>query len=102
MEEKKKPSISEIKEIVLQIGKKEIRLTSEECRHLKTTLEDLFGKEVIKEIHEKHYHHDRWCEGLRWYTSPTVGWPTVYCTSNGDNISYLGGTMSINCNPTSN
>ena len=37
-----------IKEIVLTIGKKEIRLTTEECKKLKGILEELFGIGVIK------------------------------------------------------
>jgi len=100
MEEKKKTETSEIKEIVLQIGRKEIRLTPDECKKLKETLSELFGKEVIREVHETHHYHNNIHDRWYYYPAPAVVWPTVYCTSAGDNISYSGGTMSINCNPT--
>ena len=49
-----------INNIVLNIGKKEISLTVEQAKKLKSMLNDLFGKEIIKEV--KHEHHYDW-----WY-----------------------------------
>ena len=38
-----------IKKVVLSIGKKEIELTVEEARQLKDSLDQVFGKEVVRE-----------------------------------------------------
>ena len=45
-----------IEEVVLKIGDKKITLSVEEARELKTKLNDLFGREVIREIVYK----DKW------------------------------------------
>lgn len=47
-----------VSEIVLKIGQREIKLSVEEAKKLKSALEGLFGKEVIKEV--KHEHHYDW------------------------------------------
>lgn len=39
-----------LKTLTLRIGKKEIELTVDEAKELKETLNDLFGKEIVKEI----------------------------------------------------
>ena len=39
-----------IKELKLQLGKKEVVLTVEEAKKLKEALDELFGKEVVKEV----------------------------------------------------
>ncbi len=45
-----------IKKVVLNLGGKEISLTIEQAKKLKGSLEELFGKEIIKEvIHDHHY-----------------------------------------------
>ena len=64
-----------INNIVLNVGKKEIVLSVDQAKKLKGLLEDLFGKEVIKEV--KHEHH------YDWYYKP---WHykygnQVYCSS---------------------
>lgn len=69
-----------VNKIVLDIGDKEITLTMEQAKKLKDLLADLFGKEVIKEVH---HHHEYW-----WKYYPQVTWDTgkfqsdpniVYC-----------------------
>lgn len=64
--------------INITLGKKEINLTLEQAKKLKSLLEDLFGKEVIKEIR-----HD-------WYWSPKryepVIWGNNVCTSDSAKI----------------
>ena len=93
---------AEIKEIVLTIGKREIRLTPEECKKLKATLEEIFGKEIVqveKHVHHDHY-HDRWYYYPSYvYPTPVYPTPTIYCTASGSNIAYTSssGTLSIDC-----
>lgn len=88
-----------LKELVIKIGKKDITLSIEEARKLKTALEDLFGKEVIKEV--KHEHH------YDWYYKPYWGndWGTnkFYCTSGigGTNTNATSGYISqVDATPT--
>jgi len=84
-----------IKEIVLTIGKKEIRLTTEECKKLKGILEELFGIGVIKEVVHEHHHYHPYQP--TWYDYPSVPiWTNpIYCTSGGNSIGYCDGTVSI-------
>lgn len=48
-----------IKKIVLDLGDKEIVLSMEQAKKLKEVLAEIFGKDVIKEVH---HHHDYWWE----------------------------------------
>jgi len=52
----------EIKSVKLCIGKREIDLTIDEARKLKNALDELLGKETIREVHI----HDEWS----WHWSP--------------------------------
>ena len=45
----------EVKKIQLKIGKKEISLTPDEAKKLKEVLNDLFDKEIIKEVIKETY-----------------------------------------------
>ena len=56
---------TEIKRVVLNLGGKEISLTIEQCKKLKDVLNDMFGKEIIKEVIVDHRHHYDW-----WYSRP--------------------------------
>lgn len=87
---------TEIKGIRLQLGRKEIELTVDEARNLKRALEDLFGRDVVREVHD-HWH---------WWGWQTVPWTATW--SGGGTVtvpdylpyvvSYGGdGVMSINC-----
>ena len=84
-----------IKELKLQLGEKEVSLTIEEAKKLKAALDELFGKEVVKEIH----HHDYWQWWPNWpqvtyltssLPNPPGGWQiaTNYGTTNGCNASF--------------
>lgn len=70
-----------IKELTIKLGKKEISLTVDEAKKLKKSLEDLFGKEVIKEV--VHEHHYDWYYRYLSSPSPYVSNPpyTVWCGS---------------------
>lgn len=54
---------SVIKKVVLQLGRKEVELTLEEAKKLKESLDEMFGKDVIR------YVHDGWYWGWPCYTS---------------------------------
>jgi hypothetical protein len=59
-----------IKELKLQLGKKEVALTMEQAKKLKEALDELFGKEVIKEVH--HHDHDYRYWWQPWYLTGTI------------------------------
>lgn len=65
----------EISSINLKLGKKEFSLSINEAKELKNVLNELFEKEVVKEVH---HCPDRW-----WY-QPNLEWSypnyTVTCT----------------------
>ena len=61
-------SKTEIKKVVLQLGEKEITLTVEQCKKLKDLLSDMFGREIVKEIHQDNSWH--WYRPY-YYTSTT-------------------------------
>ena len=94
-----------IKKIVLDLGGKEVTLTPEQAKNLKTALDELFGKQVVKEIH----HHDHYQPYYWWYwdstpaipyrqdggltfTSGNVTWDNVTC---GNPTSYTDGTLRL-------
>jgi len=72
----------EIKELKLKLGKKEVTLTIEEARRLKKALEEVFGKEIIR---EEHIHHDHYPYHWYWYKPYWVGNELTY-TDNAGNI----------------
>ena len=58
---------AKIKKIVLDLGNKEITLTCEQAKMLKELLDELFEREVVKEVH----HHDYgWCYPIPIYEYP--------------------------------
>ena len=71
-----------IKSIKLNLKGKEVNLTIDQARALKSALDELFGKEVIKEIH----HDNTWCwrcyEPLVTYTNNPCP-EYIYTSSDG-------------------
>lgn len=84
-----------IKKIVLDLGKKQVELTPEQCRKLKAALDEMFGK---KEEKHYHHHHDIWWP--YWYSSTsTITWPQEtsweYQVTNDISASYSNNTMTL-------
>ena len=74
-----------IEKLILNIECEKVALTMEQAKKLKSLLDELFGKEVIKEVVEKHHYHD-------WYYRPYISWyetsakpemnlPQTYCSA---------------------
>lgn len=91
-----------IKKIELKLGGKTITLTPEEAKQLKVALNELFGREVVKEIH----HHDYppyWYWQQPVWTSQTYGTaepmpkqsPTIWCSDSSVGASFSDGTLSL-------
>ena len=68
-----------IKKLELDLGKKTITLNIEQAKKLKKALDELFGKQVVKEIHEHHDHYPYWA--WHWYWHYTY---TSYHSCNND------------------
>lgn len=79
-----------MKEIVLKIGKKEVKLTPDECKKLKAVLEEIFGKEIIKETTEVHHylpHTWYYYPSLPAFTNPIYCGDTyTTCTADGSSV----------------
>jgi len=85
MEKEKKVAIEKI---VLNIEGEKVSLTPEQAKKLKSLLDEMFGKEVIRV--EEHHHHDY----PRWYWNySTPNW--VYCATTS-NLTTKGSTGSLN------
>lgn len=88
-----------IKKIVLDLGRKQVELTPEQCKKLKAALDEMFGKEVVREVH----HHDYWPYRWYWYwdRSPICDFPgtttIVYGDSGNNNVSasYSNNTITL-------
>lgn len=87
--ENKKEEKVEIKKIILDLGDgHEITIPIEKAKKLKAALEELFGKEVIKEIREEHHHHNNvW--PYRWYWDYQPYWGS-YSKTNAIGKGLLG------------
>ena len=85
-----------IKKIVLDLGKKQVELTPEQCKKLKDALDEMFGKSVVKEEH--HHHHDRWFPYWHYSTS-TITWPNdvswEYQITDDVSASYSNNAMTL-------
>ena len=83
-----------IKKIELDLGNEQVTLTMEQTKKLKDALDELFGKNVVKEIH----HHDYW----RWWepdwSTTTIEWPYRLTTSGGCVASYDSNSSSLALN----
>jgi len=85
----------EIMEIKLLLGKKESTLTIEEAKKLKKVLDELFGKEIVKEEH--HHHHDGYYPRWYWYDYSIPYYQPLYqpwC----ENTKYLQSNVTLTDN----
>lgn len=79
-----------IKSLTIKVGAREICLEIQEARKLKEALEDLFRKEVIREVVIEHHREPYWrWDGPVWVSSGTgqykfkAPWGQVLCSSSG-------------------
>ena len=81
-----------VKSLTIKIGAREISLDVAEAKKLKEALEDLFGKEVIREVRVEKWHDPIWrYTGPVWMSADTIGaeatwkapWGEVLCTNSG-------------------
>lgn len=81
-----------IEKMVLNLEGEKISLTLEQARKLRDVLDELFKKEIVKEVIHEH-HHDWWyrpCIQPAIYNidQPAITSPQIYCSSN---------TLEITC-----
>ena len=92
----KNENVCEVKRIVLKIEDKEISLTPEQAKKLKVVLDELFGREIIKEvIREIHEHHDHYNTPY----NPYWRWeqPVIWCGGTANIPQYQMQNETINC-----
>lgn len=76
-----------IEKMVLNIEGEKVSLSMEQAKKLKKVLDDLFGRDVIKEIHTEHHYRD-------WYRQPFYWGTAVNPKSPFDNIVYCDAKAS--------
>jgi len=88
-----------IKSVKIEVGKNKFNLTVEEAKELKNVLEELFGKEIIKEIKDEHHHYHGY---PYYYFYPPISEPQTpispvfYCSNSA--VEYTGNeTLKITC-----
>jgi hypothetical protein len=77
-----------IEKMVLNIEGEKINLTIEQAKKLKDVLDELFKKEIIREVVHEH-HHDWWWKSYPQYTVGTQKNPLdnqIYCAGNTVNL----------------
>ena len=89
-----------IKSVEIEVGEKKFNLTVEEAKKLKNVLDELFGKEIIKEVKEIHHHDGHSHSWAYWYppcstTTLEMPPPTVYCGSG--KLEYENYALKITC-----
>ena len=96
----------EIKNIEFKVGKKQLNLTVEEAKKLKAILDELFGKEKIKEVKEIHYHDTPYYPYRWWWEigrpsgpqyQPPDQPPIFYCNDNSGTAQMENTTLQITC-----
>lgn len=79
----------EIKSVEIQLGKEKVKITIEQAKKLKDLLDDMFGKEIVREKH--HYHNSYpW----RWHWDCSNVSP-LYVGDNSGTITYGASTQSL-------
>ena len=80
-----------VKSLTIKIGAREISLDVAEAKKLKEALEDLLGKEIIREVRVERWHDPVWrYTGPVWINGGTAEatwkapWGTVLCTNSGN------------------
>lgn len=69
-----------IEKMVLNIDGEKVSLSMEQAKKLKKILDELFGKEIVREVHHEH-HYDWWYKKPYYWDSgnlPKLG-DIVYC-----------------------
>ena len=71
-----------IEKMVLNIEGEKVSLTIEQAKKLKGILDELFGKEIIKEVvKEKHHYHDYYYRPYIYKQWEYPTYPIVYCST---------------------
>ena len=81
-----------IEKVVFNVEGEKISLNVAQAKKLKSLLDELFGKEIIKEVVEKHHYHNDWyyrpyiqLHGTPVIPSlnvPSYPIPQIYCSNN--------------------
>jgi len=85
-----------IEKMVLKIDDEKVSLSMEQAKKLKKILDELFGKEVIKEV--EHHHYRDWYYRPYWGTSSPLGGSMLYDSSSvfSNAVKCSNSTLSIN------
>lgn len=80
-----------LKSITIKVGAREIVLGVDEAKKMKEALDDLFGKEVIREVYVErwqnpiwYYHAPVWMSGESANSPWKSTWGQVFCSSSGN------------------
>ena len=86
---------AEIKSIRIKMGKREVELPISEARELKEALDELFGKEIVREVIGVARHPWYWERAIPMYQPTTPTWCASYDSNtsilNVQTSSYSGG-----------
>jgi len=79
-----------IKKIVLDLDGVEVALTTKQAKKLKEALDELFGKEIVKEI--QHYQYPvYWQHNSKPYDNENIVW----CSNSGIDMQYMSDTGTL-------
>lgn len=86
-----------IEKMVLNIEGEKVSLSMEQAKKLKKILDELFGKEVIKEVIKENHYHDYWYRPYNTYVN-TQKWNdnVVFCATANSKASMLDDYKSGN------
>ena len=77
-----------IEKMILNIEGEKVSLSMEQAKKLKKILDELFGKEIVKEIEHHHHHNEWWYKPYYWGISNSIPEKhnlcegIVYCSNN--------------------
>lgn len=89
---KKESEGIKIEKMVLNIDGEKVSLSMEQAKKLKVILDELFGKEIVKEVvRENHHYHDWYSKPYYWSNTipafPSWGLGTVLCSADNKSLS---------------
>lgn len=88
-----------IEKMVLNIEGEKVSLSMDQAKKLNKILDELFGKEVVREVIKENHYHDYWYRPFNTYVNSSPKWTdnVVFCADNKASVlsDYKSGDLMV-------